>query len=80
MRARLVDVSALPAPEPLQAALAALAGLAADEYLVLAHRREPVPLYELLAAAGYRHRVRRGRATAIEVVIWRADGPDPEAA
>lgn len=78
MRARIVDVSDLPPPEPMQVAIAELQRLAADEYLVLAHRREPHPLYTLLATMGYRHRTRRGRATAFEVLIWRGDDAPPE--
>lgn len=63
----------------MAAALAALASLAADEYLVLAHRREPFPLYGTLAAMGYCHRVRPGTRTAYEIVVWRCGDPDPEA-
>jgi hypothetical protein len=80
LRCRTVDVSALEPPQPMEVALAALRELAADEYLVLQHRREPVPLYAMLAAMGFCHRVRPGRATAVEVVIWRAGGEAPEAA
>ena len=77
MRARFVDVSALPAPEPLQVVLDALGELAPGEYLVLAHRREPFPLYELLAGRGFRHRVRRGSRTPFEILVWRAGSPPP---
>lgn len=79
MRPRVVDVSALSPPEPMQRAIAALQELAPDEYLVLAHRREPYPLYELLERMGYRHRARDGATTAVEVLIWRGDQAPPEA-
>lgn len=76
---RRLDVSRLEPPEPMVQALAALRELGADEYLVIAHRREPVPLYDLLPGLGFRHRVQQGAATAFEIVIWRQAGPEPEA-
>jgi hypothetical protein len=77
VRARFVDVSELEPPRPMEVALAQLRGLAPGEHLVLAHRREPVPLYALLGPMGFQHRVRPGRHTAFEIVIWRADEPSP---
>jgi len=77
VHARFVDVSELEPPRPMEVALSELRSLAAGEHLVLAHRREPVPLYALLAAMGFQHRVRTGRRTAFEIVIWRASEPPP---
>lgn len=77
MRARVLDTSGLEPPQPMQQVLVALGELAADEYLVMQHRREPLPLYPLLARLGFCHRVRRGRTTTFEVVIWRATDPEP---
>jgi hypothetical protein len=78
VRARIVDTSELEPPEPMQVVLAELDALAEDEYLVMRHRREPVPLYVILAARCFRHQVRPGTATPIEVVIWRERGPVPD--
>lgn len=77
VRARFVDVSELEPCRPLEVALAELRSLAADEYLVLGHRREPVPLYAMLPAMGFSHRVRKGRTTPFEIVIWRSVQPPP---
>lgn len=79
-RPRIVDVSGLEPPQPMQVALANLRELAADEYLVLRHRREPIPLYAMLRELGFVHRARKGSVTAIEVVIWRQGEEDPEPA
>jgi hypothetical protein len=50
----LLDVSDLPAPEPLERALDALALLPAGDRLLLRHRRQPYPLYDMLRRLGYR--------------------------
>lgn len=68
---RLLDVSALEPPEPLERALAAIETLAPGEHLRLRHRREPHLLYPILAERGFDHRtVVRGEAS-YEVFIWR---------
>lgn len=53
----LLDVSDLPAPEPLERTLDALAMLPTGDRLLLRHRREPFPLYDLLRGMGYRWQV-----------------------
>ncbi|RMD71081.1 MAG: DUF2249 domain-containing protein [Gammaproteobacteria bacterium] len=70
-RERVLDVSDLPPPEPLQKALEAAENLAPGEYLRLIHRREPLLLYPQLEARGFCYRVRPGRTSAFEVLIWR---------
>lgn len=52
-----LDVSDLPAPEPFEQALDALRALAPGDRLLLRHRRQPYPLYELLARIGYDYQV-----------------------
>lgn len=80
MRPRHLDVRDLAPPEPMVRALAALTALAADEYLLLIHRREPLPLYDLLARMGWRHRVHAAAPDRFEIQIWRESGPAPVAA
>jgi hypothetical protein len=77
-RARVVDVSELEPPEPMTVALATLRDLAPDEYLVLRHRREPIPLYAMLTGLGFAWRLRTGSVTAFEVLIWRKADAEPE--
>jgi len=52
-----LDVSQLPPPEPLEQTLDALAELPAGDRLLLCHRRQPFPLYDLLRRMGYRWEV-----------------------
>ncbi|EGV20146.1 DUF2249 domain-containing protein [Thiocapsa marina] len=51
---RTLDVSALPAPEPMERILDALADLPPGDRLCVLHRREPYPLYDMLRRMGYR--------------------------
>jgi hypothetical protein len=75
-RARIIDVSDLEPPRPMQIALRNLRDLERDEYLVFRHRREPHPLYPMLQDMGFAYSVRRGSETPVEVVIW-AKGSEP---
>ena len=84
-RARDLDVSELPAPEPMQRVLSELGRLGPGEFLRVRHRREPFPLYAMLGDLGCVHRARRllssGRAAeAFEILVWRADDVDAAAA
>lgn len=53
----LIDVSDLPAPEPLERTLDALCELSQGDRLLLLHRRQPFPLYDMLRRMGYRWQV-----------------------
>lgn len=53
----LLDLSDLPAPEPLERTLDALHELPSGDRLLLRHRRQPYPLYDLLRRMGYRWEV-----------------------
>lgn len=77
---RLLDVSALDPPEPLERVLAALEELGEGEYLHVQHRREPFPLYPLLEERGFAYFARPGRDIPIEVFIWRRDDKRAHAA
>ena len=48
-----IDVCLLPPPEPMQQILLALSTLSPKQYLKVVHRRQPVPLFEKLADAGW---------------------------
>ena len=75
----LLDVSDLEPCEPLERSLAA-AELPEGRYLRIFHRREPFPLYDLLAAGGFRHATRPGTRTPYEIFVWRAVDDDAAAA
>jgi len=48
-----LDVRGLPPPEPFERIIRALQSLPADGTLQVLIHREPFPLYEMLANAGY---------------------------
>jgi uncharacterized protein (DUF2249 family) len=50
---RELDVRDLAPPEPLERVLDALADLPPGDRLLVHHRREPFPLYDLLRRMGY---------------------------
>lgn len=77
-RVLTLDVRDLPPPEPMERVLDVLPALAAGDLLRLRHRREPFPLYPILADLGFDHRVRTPPDCPFEILIWRADGPVPE--
>jgi uncharacterized protein (DUF2249 family) len=52
----LLDLRALPAPEPMERVLDALDALADGDELRVLLAREPHPLYGVLARMGYRWR------------------------
>ncbi len=72
-RARVLDVSDLEAPAPLERVLSELEDLAPGEYIRMLHRREPLLLYPILEQRGFAYRAGPGRATAFEILIWRRD-------
>jgi len=57
LQAIYLDVSELPAPEPMHQVLLALAALSHGQCLVIYHRKNPVPLYPKLTELGFVYRV-----------------------
>jgi uncharacterized protein (DUF2249 family) len=55
---RAIDVRWLDPPEPFERVLGELETLSADETLRVLIHREPHPLYQWLADAGYHYRTR----------------------
>ncbi|RFA29954.1 hypothetical protein CAI21_09045 [Alkalilimnicola ehrlichii] len=78
MPVRVLDVSELEAPEPLERVLRALEELPPGHYLRVLHRREPYLLYPQLDARGFRYRSLPGRQRPVEVMIWHAADSPPE--
>ena len=77
---KMIDVSDLEPPEPMERILDQLADMRPDDWLRVRHRREPFPLYNLLKGMGYRWSTRRGETTAYEIYIWPEDQPPPAGA
>ena len=66
---RILDVSQLEPPEPLERILDALADLGPDDRLSIIHRRVPFPLYELLRGMGHRWET-SGEEGRYRILIW----------
>lgn len=66
-----LDVSDLPAPEPLQKALEALAELSRDQFLHFHHRQYPTLLYERLKQRGFEELTHHASDGTVNVYIWR---------
>ena len=73
---KVLDVSELFPPEPLERAQEAVYQLERGQYLLLKHRREPCLLYPLLDEEGFRHYTRETEAGTVEVFICRGDDAD----
>ena len=66
-----LDVSELPAPEPMQRTLEALAGLPEGKYLHFHHRQYPALLFERLENRGFEEVTLQGNGGTVDVYIWR---------
>ncbi len=75
---RIVDARDMESPRPLETVLAAVRELRDGEYVAMLHRREPVPLYPMLAELGLSHRTIAGGIAGgiagddgFRILIWR---------
>lgn len=68
---RVLNVSELEPPEPMEKILDATEILTPGQYLRVLHNREPFPLYSILEENGFKHRIQEGRETLFEIFIWR---------
>lgn len=66
-----LDVSRLPAPQPMERILDALDTLAPGAALQVLIHREPYPLYEILDRRGWRHITRRRADARYDLLIER---------
>ncbi|NIR31309.1 MAG: DUF2249 domain-containing protein [Gammaproteobacteria bacterium] len=79
-RERVLDVSELPPPEPLEQALSAVESLCPGEYLRMLHRREPWLLFPELDTRGFRYHMQPGTRSAFDIFIWRDGDTEAEGA
>jgi len=70
---RLLDVSDLPPPEPMEQILSTLDTLEQGQYLRVSHRREPWPLFPIIEQQGYAHFMRAASPGGFEIFIWLSD-------
>lgn len=68
----VIDARQMEPPEPFEKTMAALDDLAPGDEIVLVLNREPAPLYRVLDANGYAHRVEWFDDGRCEIHIRRA--------
>ncbi|MBE9525935.1 MAG: DUF2249 domain-containing protein [Proteobacteria bacterium] len=66
----LIDVSEDEAPKPFEIILAQLARLKKGEYIRMLHRKQPLPLLQMLDENGFSFRMFSGTQTPWEIIIW----------
>ena len=66
---RVLDVSQLEPPEPLERILDALADLGHGDRLDVIHRRLPFPLFDMLRGMGHRWET-SGEEGRYRILIW----------
>lgn len=71
MQLVVVDVQDLSPPEPMTVILNALARLEQGHCLLVTHRRQPFPLYEKLAQAGWAYHCQVHDDDNISLFIYR---------
>lgn len=67
---KFLDASEMEPPRPFEQALALLAELRPGEYLRMAHRMIPYPLFDYCNEHQLEYRVLRGKVARYEVLIW----------
>jgi uncharacterized protein (DUF2249 family) len=70
--AQIIDARELEPPEPLHRVLEALDTLPRGDEVVLLLYREPFPLYNILAANGFSHRIERREGGTVAIHIRHA--------
>ena len=73
MQILTLDVSQLSPPEPMREICAKLPELQSGQLLHVFHRREPVPLYELLAQQGLNYLHLQQEHGKHHIWIWHKD-------
>ena len=66
----LIDVSEDEAPKPFEIILQQLSQLKKGEYIRMLHRKQPLPLIQMLDENGFVYRMFAGKQTPWEIIIW----------
>jgi hypothetical protein len=73
---KFLDASEMEPPEPFEQALALLAELQPGEYLRMAHRMIPYPLFEYCSEQRFEYRVQPGETARYDILIWHKQDTD----
>ncbi len=71
----ILDVSELEPPQPFEEALKQLRKLPAGAYLRMLHRKQPLPLIQLLHENGYVVSMSNDPSGRWEIIIWNKSDP-----
>ncbi len=71
----VVDVSDLEAPQPFEVVLKQLKILGPGEYIHMLHRKQPLPLLQVLEENGYAAVMHKGDSRPWEIFIWNTADP-----
>ena len=66
----LIDVSDEEAPKPFELVLGRIEHLKQGEYIRMLHRKQPLPLIQMLEENGYECKMSPGQQTKWEIIIW----------
>ncbi|MCU7836036.1 MAG: DUF2249 domain-containing protein [gamma proteobacterium symbiont of Taylorina sp.] len=66
----LIDVSEYEAPRPFEEVVKLVSQLKSGEYIRMLHRKEPLPLIQMLQENGYECRMFPGQQVEWEIIIW----------
>ena len=75
VREILINASEMEAPQPFEEVLKRLKTLQPDQYIHMLHRKQPLPLVQLLEQNGYVVSMREGQTIPWEIFIWRKSDP-----
>ena len=73
---KFLDASEMEPPVPFEQALALLAELQPGEYLRMAHRMIPYPLFEYCIEQQLEYRVQSGETARYDILIWHKQDTD----
>ena len=66
----LIDVSELEAPEPFEKVVALVSAMKPGQYIRMLHRKQPLPLIQMLEDNGYACRAIEHQPSDWEILIW----------
>jgi hypothetical protein len=75
---QMIDVSELQPPQPMECILGHLADLPPMTHLRVRHKRDPTPIYPMLATMGFHWETRHLGPGQFEILIWPTTSPPPE--
>jgi len=67
----IIDVSDLPAPEPMTKIIQTLVTITTQQFLLVHHRREPFPLFEKLTSAGWLYSCQQQTPDDYQIYIYK---------